>query len=200
MNEKKIANPAPLGLMGFGMTIVLLNLFYAQLVDSNALGMIFSMGLFFGGFAQIIAGIWALKTGNTFNATAFCSYGLFWLTFVYINFLPEMGLVPVIADPAIKQLVLVPYWFMWGLFTFWMFLSTLKTNNALMFFFASLAVLFLLLALGHFFYYRDGITLINVIAGYEGIICGFSAIYLAMAEVMNETYGKDVMPVGRRSK
>jgi succinate-acetate transporter protein len=89
---------------------------------------------------------------------------------------------------------------MWGLFTFWMFLSTLKTNYALMFVFASLAVLFWLLAFGHFFYYHEGITLINVIAGYEGIICGFSAIYLAMAEVMNETYGKDVMPIGRRGK
>lgn len=200
MSEKKVANPAPLGLMGFGMTTVLLNLYNAQLIDSNALGMIFSMGLFYGGLAQIIAGIWELKNGNTFGATAFSSYGLFWLTFVYINFLPAMGLAPVIADPAIKQLVLVPYLFMWGLFTFWMFLSTLKTNIALMFVFASLAVLFWLLALGHFFYYDKGITLINIIAGYEGIICGFSAIYLAMAEVMNETYGKDVMPIGRRTK
>ncbi len=186
--------------MGFGMTTVLLNLYNAQLIDSNALGMIFSMGLFYGGLAQIIAGIWELKNGNTFGATAFSSYGLFWLTFVYINFLPAMGLAPVIADPAIKQLVLVPYLFMWGLFTFWMFLSTLKTNYALMFVFASLAVLFWLLALGHFFYYHQGITIINVIAGYEGIICGFSAIYLAMAEVMSETYGKDVMPIGRRTK
>ncbi len=193
--------------MGFGMTTVLLNLFNAQIIDSNSLGMIFSMGLFYGGIAQIIAGIWELKNGNTFGATAFSSYGLFWLTFVYINFLPEMGIVPAIAEPAIKQLVLVPYLLLWGLFTFWMFLSTLKTNYALMFVFASLAILFWLLALGHYHYWNTWAggagtpdPLINIIAGIEGIICGFSAIYLAMAEVMNETYGKDVMPIGRRSK
>ena len=189
--------------MGFGMTMVLLNLFNAQIIDANALGMIFSMGIFYGGLAQVIAGIWELKNGNTFSATAFCSYGLFWLSFVYINFFPVMGLVPVIVEPALKQLVLVPYLFMWGLFTFWMFLSTMKSNRVLQFFFLSLAILFWLLALGHWFYwdtwFHNGVgnPLVNILAGYEGIVCGFSAIYLAMAEVMNETYGKEVMPIWR---
>jgi succinate-acetate transporter protein len=191
MDEQKIANPAPLGLMGFGMTTVLLNLLNAQIIPAEALGMILAMGFFYGGIAQVIAGIWELKNGNTFGATAFSSYGLFWMTFVFINFFPAMGLVSPIADAALRSLVLVPYLFMWGLFTFWMFLSTLKLNRALQVVFLTLTILFWLLAIGH-----AGFPIVNVIAGYEGIICGFSAIYTAMAEVMNEIYGRVVLPIG----
>ena len=192
MSSQKIANPAPLGLMGFGMTTVLLNLLNAQIVPVEALGMILAVGFFYGGLGQVIAGIWELKNGNTFGATAFSSYGLFWLTFVFINFFPAMGLVAPITDTALASLVLVPYLFMWGLFTFWMYLSTLKLNRALQVVFLTLTILFWLLAIGH-----AGFAFVNVIAGYEGILCGFSAIYLAMAEVMNEVYGRDVLPIGR---
>jgi len=190
MSQEKIANPAPLGLMGFGMTTVLLNLLNAQLVPVESLGMILAMGFFYGGIGQIIAGIWELKNGNTFGATAFSSYGLFWLTFVFINFFPAMGLVA-----PITTLALVPYLFMWGLFTFWMFLSTLKINRAIQVVFLTLSILFWLLAIGH-----AGFPIVNVIAGYEGILCGFSAIYLAMAEVMNEIYGRTVLPIGPVNK
>jgi len=189
MNQEKIANPAPLGLMGFGMTTVLLNLLNAQLIPAESLGMILAMGFFYGGIGQIIAGIWELKNGNTFGATAFSSYGLFWLTFVFINFFPAMGLVG-----PITTLALVPYLFMWGLFTFWMFLSTLKINRAIQVVFLTLSILFWLLAIGH-----AGFPIVNVIAGYEGILCGLSAIYLAMAEVMNEIYGRTVLPIGPMS-
>ena len=191
MSEQKTANPAPLGLMGFGMTTVLLNLLNAQIAPAESLGMILSVGFFYGGLAQIIAGIWELKNGNTFGATAFSSYGLFWLTLVFINFFPAMGLVSPITDSATAALVLVPYFFMWGLFTFWMFLSTLKINRAIQVVFLTLTILFWLLAIGHL-----GFPIVNVIAGYEGILCGFSAIYLAMAEVMNEVYGRVVLPIG----
>ncbi len=190
MSEQKIANPAPLGLMGFGMTTVLLNLLNAQLVPVDSIGMILSMGFFYGGIAQVIAGIWELKNGNTFGATAFSSYGLFWMTFVFINLLPAMGLVDAVTTAA-----LVPYLFIWGLFTFWMFLSTLKLNRALQVVFGTLTILFWLLAIGH-----AGFPIVNVIAGYEGILCGFSAIYTAMAEVMNEVYGRVVLPLGPVNK
>ena len=186
MSSQKIANPAPLGLMGFGMTTVLLNLLNAQIVPVEALGMILAVGFFYGGLGQVIAGIWELKNGNTFGATAFSSYGLFWLTFVFINFFPAMGLTS-----AVSTLALVPYLFMWGLFTFWMFLSTLKLNRALQVVFLTLTILFWLLAIGHL-----GFPIMNVIAGWEGILCGFSAIYTAMAEVMNEIYGRVVLPIG----
>ncbi|HEB37304.1 MAG TPA: hypothetical protein ENI14_01400 [Thermoplasmatales archaeon] len=188
MDEKSfLANPAPLGLMGFGMTTVLLNLHNAGIF---ALGsMILAMGIFYGGLAQIIAGILEYRKGNTFGVTAFSSYGLFWLTLVALVMIPNI--VPGIDAPS--SVAMGSYLFMWGLFTFLMFISTLKHNTALQFVFISLAILFWLLALGEF----TGNALITTIAGYEGIICGLSAIYLAMAQVINETYGREVVPVGK---
>ena len=187
MAEKNIlANPAPLGLMGFGMTTVLLNIHNAGFI---ALGsMILAMGIFYGGLAQIIAGILEYRKGNTFGVTAFTSYGLFWLSFVALVIIPNL----ITGVTAPDSTALATYLFMWGLFTFMMFISTLKKNKALQFVFISLAILFWLLALGDF----TGNATITMIAGYEGIICGLSAIYLAMAEVINETYGKTILPVG----
>ena len=179
----KIGNAAPLGLMGFGMTTVLLSLHNAGLF---ALGsMILAMGIFYGGIAQIIAGILEFRKGNTFATTAFCSYGLFWLSLVALILLPKTGLG---VAPA-EKLAMASYLFMWGLFTFVMFFATLKTNRALQFVFMSVTILFFLLAAGQFN------KTIHTIAGYEGIICGFSAIYLALAEVMNEMHQKTVMPI-----
>jgi len=179
------ANPAPLGLMGFGMTTVLLNLHNAGFF---ALGsMILAMGIFYGGLAQIIAGIQEWKKNNTFGATAFTSYGFFWLTLVALLILPKMGL----ADATSKG-AMAAYLFMWGLFTAVMFVGTLKANRALQFVFGSLAILFFLLALGDL----TGNETITMIAGYEGIICGFSAIYAALAQVLNEMYKRTVAPLG----
>lgn len=190
MAEKEIlANPAPLGLMGFGMTTVLLNLHNAGFFTLGT--MILAMGIAYGGFAQIIAGIMEFKKGNTFGVTAFSSYGLFWLSLVFLLIFPAM-----FGFNGPTPLAMAAYLFMWGLFTFWMFLSTLKLNRALQFVFITLTILFWLLALGD----ATGITMITRIAGYEGIICGFSAIYTAMAEVMNEVYGKTILPIGPMKK
>lgn len=187
MAEKELlANPAPLGLMGFGMTTVLLNIHNAGFFAVGS--MILAMGLFYGGLAQIIAGLLEYRKGNTFGVTAFCSYGLFWLSFVGLVVLPN--LIPGVTAPGLQAKG--AYLFMWGLFTFMMFISTLKKNKALQFVFLSLTILFWLLALGDF---TNNAT-ITIIAGYEGIICGLSAIYLAMAEVINETYGKIILPIG----
>jgi uncharacterized protein len=179
------ANPAPLGLIAFGMTTVLLNLHNAGFF---ALGsMILAMGIFYGGLAQVIAGIEEWKKNNTFGATAFTSYGLFWMTLVALLILPKLGL----AD-ATSTTGMAAYLFMWGLFTAIMFIGTLKANRALQFVFATLAILFFLLALGDL----TGNGTITVIAGYEGIICGFSAIYAGLAQVLNEMYKKTVAPLG----
>jgi succinate-acetate transporter protein len=188
MDEKSLlANPAPLGLMGFGMTTVLLNIHNAGFF---ALGsMILAMGIFYGGLAQIIAGILEYRKGNTFGVTAFSSYGLFWLSLVGLIVIPNI--IPGITAP--NDQAMGSYLFMWGLFTGLMFISTLKKPKALQFVFGSLTILFWLLALGHFMQNPN----ITIIAGYEGIICGLSAVYLAMAEVINETYGKTVLPVGK---
>ncbi|MCK4457607.1 MAG: acetate uptake transporter [Thermoplasmata archaeon] len=178
------ANPAPLGLMAFGMTTVLLNFHNAGFF---ALGtMILSMGIFYGGIAQIIAGAMEWKKNNTFGTLAFTSYGLFWISLVGLLVMPQVGLGEAASDSA-----MVAYLSMWGLFTGVMFIATLKLNRALQFIFGSLTLLFILLALGH----ATGNSTITQIAGYEGIICGLSSIYTGLAQVLNEVYGRVVAPI-----
>ena len=126
------------------------------------------------------------KKGNTFGTTAFTSYGFFWLSLVALIIMPKMGLTT-----APENLAMVAYLLMWGIFTAVLFIGTLKLNRALQFVFASLTLLFFLLALGDF----TNSIIIKHIAGYEGIICGFSAIYAALAQVLNEVYGKTILPI-----
>jgi len=178
------ANPAPLGLLGFGMTTVLLNFHNSGIFELGS--MILAMGIFYGGIAQVIAGIMEWKKGNTFGTTAFTSYGLFWLSLVALLILPKMGLITAPNNSA-----MVAYLLMWGIFTGGLFIATLKLSRSLQFIFASLTLLFLLLALGDL---TNSPTLKHI-AGYEGIICGFSAIYTGLAQVLNEVYGKTVLPI-----
>ncbi len=186
--ENKLANPAPLGLMGFGMTTVLLNIHNAGFFGLGS--MILAMGIFYGGIAQVIAGIMEFKKGNTFGTTAFTSYGLFWMTLVFLIVFPIMGWLE--KPPAS---FMGWYLFMWGLFTFFMWIGTFGKNRAIQFVFLTLWILFFLLAIEHW----TGSKAIGHIAGYEGIICGLSAIYLAMAEVINESHAKTVLPIGERN-
>jgi len=195
MKEKEglLANPAPLGLMGFGMTTVLLNIHNAAPSEYKLTSMILSMGIFYGGLAQIIAGILEYRKGNTFGVTAFTSYGLFWLSLVGILIIPEIIFNGTYAVSSEKPF-LAWYFFMWGLFTMMMFISAMKKNFLLSFVFGSLFILFYLLALRDWGFITGNAA--NFI-GYEGIICGLSAIYLAMAEVINETYKKTILPIGK---
>ena len=178
------ANPAPLGLMAFGLTTVLLNLHNAGFFSLGT--MIMATGLFYGGLAQVIAGIMEWRKGNTFGTTAFISYGFFWISLVTMMIMPIVGLGPVPESAAMGA-----YLLMWGIFTSGMFIGTLKLNRALQCVFGSLVLLFFLLALGNF----TGNKTIMIIAGYEGIICGLSAIYTSFALLLNEVYGKEVLPV-----
>ena len=178
------ANPAPLGLLAFGMTTTLLNLHNAGFF---ALGtMILAMGIFYGGLAQVIAGIMEWKKNNTFGTTAFLSYGFFWLTLVGLLVLPKLGWGITPETPA-----MVAYLVMWGIFTGVMFFATLKINRALQFIFGSLTVLFFLLAIGD----GTGNATITKIAGFEGIICGLSAVYTGLAQVLNEVYDRTILPI-----
>ncbi len=189
MNEDS-ANPAPLGLLGFGMTTVLLNLHNAGLYPLNA--MILAMGLAYGGLAQVIAGIMEYRRGNTFGTVAFSSYGLFWWSLVLLLVLPETKVWDVSGPlQAADSTALAAYFLMWGLFTFVMFFGTLKANRVLQFVFLSLAVLFFLLTARELTANKD----LGMISGWEGVACGLSAVYLALAEVLNEMHGKTVMPV-----
>ncbi|OGU57541.1 MAG: hypothetical protein A2X64_04755 [Ignavibacteria bacterium GWF2_33_9] len=182
--RQKTANPAPLGLLGFGMTTVLLNLHNAGFFPLDA--MILSMGIFYGGIAQLIVGVMEWKKKNTFGTTAFASYGLFWLTLVFIQWLPKFGFT------ASTPFSMGFYLTMWGIFTTFMFIGSLKLTLAHKIVFGTLALLFFLLAIRDF----SGNATIGIIAGYEGIVCGLSAIYTAFAQVLNEVYGKTVMPLG----
>ena len=183
--KTKECNPGPLGLLGFGMTTVLLNLHNSGLLPLSIV--IVAMGIAMGGLAQIIAGIFELRNGNTFAGTAFSAYGLFWwsLVLIWVNPFAEAG---VVAD----TMSVAFYLLLWGIFTLFMFIGTLKHNKATQVVFGSLTVLFLLLALGDF---TENHT-ITTIAGFEGIFCGASAIYSAVGQIVNAEYGKTIIPLG----
>ncbi|MEN6460692.1 MAG: acetate uptake transporter [Syntrophomonas sp.] len=180
------ANAGCLGLMGFGMTTVLLNIHNAGFFKLNV--MILAMGIFMGGLAQVIAGIMEWKKNNTFGMTAFTCYGFFWLSLVFIWLFPEKAGEAGAPDAN----AMAAYFFMWGLFTLVMFYGTLRANKASQFVFGSLAVLFFLLTAVKL----TGSPTIATITGFEGIICGLSAIYSALGQVLNEVYGKVVWPLG----
>jgi succinate-acetate transporter protein len=184
MNDN-LSNPAPLGLLAFGMTTVLLNLHNAGFYPLDS--MILAMGFAYGGIAQIVVGVLEFRKGNTFGTVAFTSYGLFWWTLVVLLLLPGTSLG--VSGPTATALA--AYFFMWGLFTLVMSFGTLKANRVLQTVFISLTVLFFLLTAREL----TGNPLIGTLAGYEGIICGLSAVYLGLAEVVNEANGRTVLPI-----
>ncbi|MCX6150954.1 MAG: acetate uptake transporter [Ignavibacteriales bacterium] len=169
------ANPAPLGLLGFGMTTVLLNLHNAGFFPLDT--MILGMGIFYGGIAQVIAGMMEWKKGNTFGTTAFTSYGFFWLSLVALLVMPKIG-----WGTAPDNIAMAAFLLLWGIFTAFMFIGTLKLSKKLQFVFASLTILYFLLALSDI----TGNTTIKTIAGFEGLICGASAIYAAFSQILEK--------------
>ncbi len=183
------ANPAPLGLCAFGLTTVLLNLHNAGFFGLDA--MILSMGIFYGGIAQVFAGVMEWRKANTFATTAFISFGFFWLSLAGIIMLPKLGL----AD-APSALAMASYLGIWGIFATVLFIGTFRLNRALQIVFFLLVVLFFLLVLGDL----TGNRQITRIAGYEGIVCGAAAIYTGLAQVLNEVYGRTVCPLGPMQK
>lgn len=180
-------NPAPLGLACFGMTTVLLNIANAGFISMNS--MILSMGIFVGGLAQVMAGFQEWKKNNTFGATAFTAYGFFWLALAGMILLPKTSMGAGFApDPHAMGFFML----LWGLFTLYMFAATLKLNRMLQTVFLSLTVLFFLLAAAEF----SGNASVKTLAGFEGIICGLSACYGSAALILNEVYGRAVLPLG----
>ncbi len=191
MQEEKIvkiadtnANPAPLGLAAFGMTTILLNIHNAGFFPMDAV--ILTMGIFYGGIAQVIAGIMEFKKNNTFGTLAFISYGFFWIALVGLMVMPKIGL----GDAPSKE-SMAYFLGAWGFFSILMFLGTLKLSRALQFVFFSLVVLFALLTVAT----ATGSESLHKIAGWEGIVCGLSAMYTATAQVLNELAGKTVLPI-----
>ncbi len=165
------------------MTTVLLSLANAGFYQKDSI--ILAMALFPAGIGQMIVGAMEFRKGNTFGMTAFLSYGLFWESFAFLLMLPNLGLSGFAPSNASLQAYLA----MWGIFSLLMFLGTLRLNGALMVVFGTLFILFFLLAVG---VGNDGIT---TFAGYEGILCGLSAMYASIADILNEVYGKSVLPL-----
>jgi succinate-acetate transporter protein len=178
------ANPAPLGLLGFALTTILLNLHNAGLIAMSAV--ILSTGIFMGGLAQVMAGAMEWKQGNTFGTTAFISYGMFWLILVGIILFPQTGYM---AAPTGEEMA--AFLALWGVFTVFMFVGTLRTNRTMQATFLLLAVLFFMLAIADYNANAD----LKEIAGYIGIATGMAAMYLAMAQVLQESFGREVLPV-----
>lgn len=177
-------NPGPLGLIGFGMTTVLLNLHNAGIIELSIV--ILAMGFAIGGLAQIIAGIFEFRNGNTFGGTAFIAYGFFWWSLVLIWWNP-MNSVMAGADSISMGFYLL----LWGIFTFGMFIGTLKHNRAIQIVFGSLFILFILLAIGDF----SGEEMVTRVAGYVGLFCGLSAMYASLGQIINNEYGRQVLPL-----
>ena len=182
------ANPAPLGLCAFGTTTILLKLANVGAYPLDA--MILGMGIFYGGLAQVVAGIMEWKKNNTFGTLAFISYGFFWLSLAGIVMLPISGL-----GVAPGPVAMAAYLATWGVFTSVLFIATLKLNQALQAVFLTLSVLFFLLAIGDF----TGNAMIKVVAGFDGLLCGAIAVYAGLAQVLNEVYGRVVAPLDLRA-
>jgi succinate-acetate transporter protein len=181
--EIAVANPAPLGLLGFGMTTILLNLHNAQIIPLSAV--IVAMGVFIGGLAQVFAGIMEFRNRNTFAATAFTSYGFFWLSLVSIWMNPFPGINKADAQSVAFYLMI------WGIYTTFMFVGTLKHGRGLQIVFLSAALLFFTLSVADF----TGNKGLTYFGGWLGIVCGASALYNSVAQIVNGEHGKNILPL-----
>lgn len=179
------ANPAPLGLLCFALTTILLSAHNAGFFGLDA--MILAMAVFYGGIAQVFAGVFEWRKNNTFATTAFISYGFFWLTLAGIIVFPKIGIAERPSEVAMGS-----YLAIWGLMSFVMFIGTLRLNKALQVTFFLLVVAFALLSIGDF----TGNKMFTKIAGFEGMVLGFSAMYTGLAQILNEVYGRVIWPLG----
>jgi succinate-acetate transporter protein len=180
------AGAGALGLLGYGMPGVLLGLANAGIIQAGS--MILAMAIFMGGFAMFTAGLMEWKKGNTYGMAAYSSYGLFWFSFAALLLLPVLGLAKDTGGAG----AMAAYLALWGLFTFILFIGSLKMSRALQFVLGTLAIVFFLEAAGA----ATGTGMFTIVAGYVGIISGLAAIYTALAPVLNDLYGKTVAPLG----
>ncbi|WP_430814872.1 acetate uptake transporter [Carboxylicivirga sp. RSCT41] len=177
-------NPAPLGLAGFGLTTMLLNLHNAGLFGLDT--MIMGMGIMMGGLIQILVGMMEWKKNNMFGMMAFSSYGAFWISLVFIWIFPKMGLGESPSATAMGYYLTV-----WGIYTVGLWVATFKMTKTMVFLFGTVVVLFALLAIANF----TGSHLIHTIAGIEGVICGATALYISIGTLLVEVYGKQILPM-----
>jgi uncharacterized protein len=181
-----IADPGPLGLAGFAMTTFVLSMFNANLVASAGVPVVLGLALAYGGLAQLLAGMWEFRTGNTFGAVAFTSYGAFWISFWAFNQFYAASVPAADAGHAVGL-----YLIAWGIFTAYMFIASLRTTAAIALVFILLAVTFFVLGIGNA---RGNTTLVHT-AGWLGLATAIAAWYASFAAVTNSTFGRTVLPV-----
>jgi uncharacterized protein len=179
----KPADPGPLGLAGFAMTTFVLSMINANLIRATGIGAVLALAIAYGGLAQLLAGMWEFRTGNTFGAVAFSSFGAFWISF-YVLLHTSTFLI----DPHGVAL----YLFAWGGFTAYMFLASLRTTAAVALVFLLLTATYVLLGIGLI---GHGHTTATHIGGGVGIATAAAAWYASFAAVMNSTFGRVVLPV-----
>jgi succinate-acetate transporter protein len=180
------ADPGPLGLASFATTTFILSMINSNLVGAGATGLMLGMALAVGGIAQFTAGVWEFRTGNTFGATAFCSYGAFWISFY---FLLTIGLKGIPVREVGSALGL--YLWAWAIFTAFMFVASLRTTGAVALVFLLLTITFILLGIGN----SGGSSGTIHLGGYLGLATALVAWYAAFAGVINSTWGRVVAPV-----
>jgi succinate-acetate transporter protein len=190
LDQPKMANPAPLGLAGFGLTTVVLSCINAGLLPPEAIPVTVPLAFAYGGIAQLIAGALEFKTGNTFGMVAFTSYGLFWWWFAFLRWTVGAGWLK--APPASAVAVTL---LMWGVFTFLLWLVTFRLNKAVWSIFLLLWITFFFLAWGDFGYAIGSINC-GRIGGYLGLLTGIDALLVAFIEILNATAGREVVSLG----
>jgi uncharacterized protein len=189
-----IANPAPLGLAAFALTTFVLSMVNSGLVSDKAEPVVFGLALAYGGIAQLLAGMWEFKTGNTFGATAFSSYGAFWISFWALVMFFVKDIPAADAGHAVGL-----YLWAWGIFTTYMFLASLRTSVAVAAVFLLLALTFIALGIGNSHGSAAGTGLVKL-GGYLGILTAIAAWYASFAQVINSTFGRTVAPIGPLSR
>src|SRR3954470_2475734 len=181
-----IADPGPLGLAAFALTTFVLSMFNADLVGKGGEPVVFGLAFAYGGLAQLLAGMWEFRTGNTFGAVAFTSYGAFWLSFwAFVQFYEKD--VPAADVGHAVGLYLIA----WGIFTAYMFVASLRTTAAVAAVFILLAITFIVLGIGN----ANGSTGTIKLGGYLGLVTAVVAWYASFAVVTNATFGRVVLPV-----
>ena len=175
--DVKFGSASPLGLVAFGLSTVILNIHNTGVLPLNSV--MVCTAIFFGGLAQVIAGIIEFSRNNSFGGTAFVAYGCFWFALAGIWVFPSLSIAPP-ADPVSLGVFLL----LWGIFTLYMFIASLKHRKALQVVFGTLTILFILLAIANF----TGNYAVELIAGIEGMFCGGSAIYLSMVETIEDAF------------
>lgn len=185
MAEEKLANPGALGLGAFALTTFTLNVVNADLISKDNLGIVLPLGLFYGGLAQFAAGMWEFKRGDIFGATCFTSFAAFWMSVALMIILEQNGIIKSVPREGMAVLFIS-----WGFFSVYATVAAFKQAKAVFILFVLLCILFFLLAVGE--WNAD----IHKIAGYEGIVVAVSAWYCSAGILINNMYGRDVLPMG----